>query len=92
MDAQCMTAAVLYEANKPLVIETVDLDEPQDGEVLVRIAAAGVCASDYHVMKGEWTMPLQNLRHCFAVDQLHRQEPTPFEFTGVVCGHDIGML
>ncbi len=43
-------AAVLYQPNTPLVIETVDLDEPSDGEVLVRIAAAGVCYSDYHVM------------------------------------------
>lgn len=51
-------AAVLYEAKTPLVIETVDLDEPTDGEVLVRIAAAGVCYSDYHIMKGEWTMPM----------------------------------
>lgn len=51
-------AAVLYEANKPLVIETLDLEEPKDGEVLVKIAAAGVCYSDYHVMIGEWTMPL----------------------------------
>ena len=52
-----MTAAVLYEPNEPLVIETLELDDPKDGEVLVRIAAAGVCYSDYHVMKGEWTMP-----------------------------------
>ena len=43
------------------MIETLELDDPKDGEVLVRIAAAGVCYSDYHVMKrerGEWTMPL----------------------------------
>ena len=53
-----MKAAVLYEPNKPLEIETLQLDEPKEGEVLVRIAAAGVCYSDYHVMKGEWTMPL----------------------------------
>ncbi len=51
-------AAVLYEPNTPLVIETVDLDEPKDGEVLVRVVSAGVCYSDYHVMKGEWTMPM----------------------------------
>ena len=51
-------AAVLYEANKPLVVETVDLDEPKDSEVLVRMVSAGVCYSDYHIMKGEWTMPL----------------------------------
>ena len=51
-------AAVLYEANTPLVVEPVELDDPKEGEVLVRIAAAGVCHSDYHVMKGEWTPPL----------------------------------
>lgn len=51
-------AAVLYQPNTPLVVETVDLDEPKDEEVLVRIASAGVCYSDYHIMKGEWTMPM----------------------------------
>jgi S-(hydroxymethyl)glutathione dehydrogenase / alcohol dehydrogenase len=53
-----MKAAVLYEARTPLVVETVDLDDPKEGEVLVRMASAGVCHSDYHVMKGEWSMPL----------------------------------
>jgi len=51
-------AAVLYEANTPLVIETLELDDPKEGEVLVRLASAGVCHSDYHVMKGEWKTPL----------------------------------
>lgn len=51
-------AAVLYEPNQPLVVEHVDLDEPQAGEVLVKMAAAGVCHSDYHIMKGEWGSPL----------------------------------
>lgn len=51
-------AAVLYEANTPLVVETLDLDDPREGEVLVRLASAGVCHSDYHVMKGEWKTPL----------------------------------
>jgi S-(hydroxymethyl)glutathione dehydrogenase / alcohol dehydrogenase len=53
-----MKAAVLYEANTPLMIEELDLEEPREGEVLVRIASAGVCHSDYHVMKGEWNPPL----------------------------------
>ena len=30
-------AAVAYEARSPLVIDTVDLDGPKDGEVLVEI-------------------------------------------------------
>ncbi|MEE3287915.1 MAG: Zn-dependent alcohol dehydrogenase [Pseudomonadota bacterium] len=51
-------AAVLYEPNKPMAVETIDLDEPREGEVLVRIAAAGVCYSDYHIMIGEWSHPL----------------------------------
>lgn len=48
-----MKAAVLYEVGKPLRVEDVDLDGPRDGEVLVRIGAAGVCHSDYHFMKGD---------------------------------------
>ncbi|MBI2939083.1 MAG: Zn-dependent alcohol dehydrogenase [Chloroflexi bacterium] len=50
-----MRAAVLYEAKQPLVIEDVDLDGPHAGEVLVRIAASGVCHSDYHVIDGSWS-------------------------------------
>ena len=48
-----MKAAILYEAGQPLRVEEVDLDGPHDGEVLVRIGAAGVCHSDYHFMKGD---------------------------------------
>lgn len=48
-----MKAAVLYEINKPLVIEDVQLDPPKAHEVRVKIAAAGVCRSDLHFMKGE---------------------------------------
>jgi S-(hydroxymethyl)glutathione dehydrogenase/alcohol dehydrogenase len=50
-------AAVLYEAKKPLVIEQVQLDDPGPNEVLVKMAASGVCRSDLHVMKGEWPSP-----------------------------------
>jgi S-(hydroxymethyl)glutathione dehydrogenase/alcohol dehydrogenase len=48
-----MKAAVLYEPNTPLKIEKVTLDEPQANEVLVKIAATGMCHSDLHFMKGE---------------------------------------
>ena len=44
-------AAVLYTPNEDLIIETIDLDEPKDGEVLVRIARAGVCRSDLSVAR-----------------------------------------
>src|SRR5262245_37620794 len=48
-----ITAAVLYDVNKPYSIETVELDPPKRGEVLVKIRAAGVCRSDLHFQKGE---------------------------------------
>ncbi|MCH8206309.1 MAG: alcohol dehydrogenase catalytic domain-containing protein, partial [Chloroflexi bacterium] len=40
---------------RPLVIEELDLGEPGPGEVLVKMMASGVCHSDWHVVKGEWT-------------------------------------
>lgn len=53
-----MRAAVLYESRQPMVIETVELDDPQPGELLVKIAASGVCRSDLHVLNGEWRSPM----------------------------------
>ncbi len=52
-------AAVLYEPHKPYSVETVELDPPKRGEVLVKIGAAGICRSDLHFQKGEAaiTMP-----------------------------------
>jgi S-(hydroxymethyl)glutathione dehydrogenase / alcohol dehydrogenase len=47
-----MRAAVLYEYGAPLVVRDVDLDPPKDGEVLVRMAASGVCRSDWHTAQG----------------------------------------
>lgn len=46
-------AAVLSEPRQPLVIEEVELAPPRDDEVLVRIAAAGVCHSDVRLADGE---------------------------------------
>jgi len=46
-------AAVLREYLKPYSLETVELDPPKRGEVLVKIGAAGVCRSDLHFQKGE---------------------------------------
>jgi S-(hydroxymethyl)glutathione dehydrogenase/alcohol dehydrogenase len=45
-------AAVLYQFDEPLVVEEVELDPPKSGEVLVRMAASGVCHSDLHVVQG----------------------------------------
>ncbi len=45
-------AAVAYKAGAPLVIETVDLDGPRAGEVLVEIKATGVCHTDEFTRSG----------------------------------------
>ena len=45
-------AAVAYEAGKPLVIEEVELDGPRAGEVLVELAATGVCHTDEFTRSG----------------------------------------
>src|SRR6266581_5989708 len=51
-------AAVMYEVNKPLVVEELEVLEPGAHEVLVRFAANGVCHSDLHVITGDYPHPL----------------------------------
>ena len=45
-------AAVARSAGKPLSIETVDIDGPRAGEVLVEIKATGVCHTDAYTLSG----------------------------------------
>jgi S-(hydroxymethyl)glutathione dehydrogenase/alcohol dehydrogenase len=45
-------AAVAFEAGKPLQIETVQLEGPKAGEVLVEIKATGLCHTDLYTMSG----------------------------------------
>jgi NDMA-dependent alcohol dehydrogenase len=47
-------AAVCYEFGQPLVVEEIEIDPPQAGEVKVRMAATAICHSDVHVIRGEW--------------------------------------
>ena len=58
-----MQAVVLREPGRPVGVETVLLDPPHRDEVLVRVAAAGVCHSDVHLADGvlgdgRWPMVL----------------------------------
>ncbi len=46
-------AAVAYQSGKPLIIETVDLEGPKSGEVLVEIKATGVCHTDAYTLSGQ---------------------------------------
>ena len=50
-------AAVLFQPNSRLDVVEVDVDPPRAGEVLVEMAAGGVCHSDLHVMRGELMAP-----------------------------------
>jgi S-(hydroxymethyl)glutathione dehydrogenase/alcohol dehydrogenase len=45
-------AAVLEEFGKPLVVQDLELSEPRDGEVLVRLVACGVCHTDLYTASG----------------------------------------
>ncbi len=56
-------AVVLHEPGLRIEVDEVELDEPKAGEVLVRVAAAGVCHSDLHLAdgvlgNGRWPMVL----------------------------------
>lgn len=53
-----MGAARPYADSKPLSIETVTLDPPGPGEVLIAIKAAGLCHSDLSVINGDRPRPL----------------------------------
>jgi S-(hydroxymethyl)glutathione dehydrogenase / alcohol dehydrogenase len=50
-------AVVMRELGRPVDVESLELAEPREGEVRVRILASGVCHSDLHVRDGEWPRP-----------------------------------
>ena len=45
-------AAVAWKAAEPLTIETIDIEGPKAGEVLVEIKATGVCHTDAYTLSG----------------------------------------
>jgi S-(hydroxymethyl)glutathione dehydrogenase / alcohol dehydrogenase len=47
-----MRAAILERFGEPLVVQEVELAEPEEGEVLVRLAARGVCHTDLYTASG----------------------------------------
>ena len=51
-------AAVLHGPRTKFAIEDLELDEPQAGEVRVRLAASGVCHSDWHLVTGDTKHPM----------------------------------
>jgi S-(hydroxymethyl)glutathione dehydrogenase/alcohol dehydrogenase len=51
-------AALVTHVKQPIQIETLELAGPHESEVLVRVAACGVCHSDYHLISGATQHPL----------------------------------
>ena len=51
------TAAVFRGPGQPLEVREIDLDEPGPRDVLVRMAAVGICGTDLHSIRGEWERP-----------------------------------
>jgi propanol-preferring alcohol dehydrogenase len=49
-----MKAAVVHEFGKPLTIEEVPVPVAGPGQILVKIAATGVCHTDLHAAEGDW--------------------------------------
>ncbi len=49
-----MKAAVVHEFGKPLTIEEVPMPAAGPGQILVKIAATGVCHTDLHAADGDW--------------------------------------
>lgn len=55
-------AAILFEYGGPWCVEEFELDPPKTGEVLVRLAASGLCHSDEHIRQGRLAPPPDTLR------------------------------
>jgi S-(hydroxymethyl)glutathione dehydrogenase/alcohol dehydrogenase len=51
-------AAILWEQHTPWSVEDIELDPPKAGEVLVKIAASGMCHSDEHTVTGDLPVEL----------------------------------
>ncbi|MEY2590466.1 MAG: hypothetical protein QOJ67_2450 [Acidimicrobiaceae bacterium] len=52
-------AAILYGPHTDWSVEDITLDPPKQGEVLVKLAASGLCHSDEHLVSGDMVMPAE---------------------------------
>jgi S-(hydroxymethyl)glutathione dehydrogenase/alcohol dehydrogenase len=52
-------AAILWEPHTDWSVEDITLDPPKQGEVLVKLAASGLCHSDEHLVSGDMVMPAE---------------------------------
>ena len=50
-------AAIFYGAGQPLEVHEIELDEPRSTDVVVHMAAVGICGTELHSIRGEWDRP-----------------------------------
>lgn len=55
--SQRAKAVLCREINRPVVVEEIEVEPPRRGEVMIRLAACGVCHSDYSVTTGTIPFP-----------------------------------
>lgn len=55
--AQRAKAVVCREINQPVVVEEIEVESPRRGEIMIKLAACGVCHSDYSVTTGTIPFP-----------------------------------
>ncbi len=49
-------AAILWEPHTKWSVEDIELDDPKQGEVLIKLAASGLCHSDEHLVTGDMVL------------------------------------
>src|SRR3954451_335621 len=49
-------AAILWETHSKWSVEDIELDPPKAGEVLIKLAASGLCHSDEHLVTGDMVL------------------------------------
>jgi alcohol dehydrogenase, propanol-preferring len=52
-----MRAMVLKKPNTPLVMEDLEIPEPEEGQIRIKVSVCGICRTDLHVVDGELTKP-----------------------------------
>jgi len=46
--------AVLYGKHKEFVVDEITVDDPKAGEIMIKLAASGICHSDWHLVTGTY--------------------------------------
>ncbi|GAA2720111.1 NDMA-dependent alcohol dehydrogenase [Actinocorallia aurantiaca] len=69
-------AAILWETNTPWSVEDIVIDPPKAGEVVVKLAASGLCHSDEHIVTGDMALPPEII------------EQTGASITPIIGGHE----